>query len=194
MKIEKPIQPPSRGRYGIGCGVLIVGVILFVVFLFTQITGNLPQIQVIVPGTHEINLEKPGKYTVFYEYQSVIDNKIYATGESLSGMMVTLKSKKDFQEVVLSKPFISSTYQAGGRAGASVLEFQIEEPGTYIFTANYPGGVSKPDVVFAIGQFKILGTILGALAIFFGSLAIGGLIIVRTFLKRRKPKEQVVTG
>ena len=174
--------------------MLIVGVVLFVVFLFTQIISNLPQIQVIVPGTHGINLEKPGKYTVFYEYQSVIDNKIYATGESLSGMVVTLKSRKYFQDVVLSKPSTSSTYQAGGRAGTSVLEYEIEEPGTYIFTANYPGGNSNPEVLLAIGQFKILGTTLSSLVIFFGSLTIGGFIIVRTYLKRRKAKERLVVS
>jgi len=153
--------------------------------------GLAPQIQVVVPGTHEIYLAKPGKYTVFYEYQSVIDNRIYATGESLSGMLAKLKSKEDSREVILSKPFGMSTYEAGGRAGVSVLEFEIEEPGTYIFAADYHSGVSGPEIVFAIGQFKIWGTILGGLGIFFGSLFIGGGIIVRTFLKRRESSKQV---
>jgi len=184
--MEKPIQAPSRGHYGIGCAVVIVGIVLFVVFLLTQISGGLPQIQVVVPGTHEIYLAKPGRYTVFYEYRSVVDNEIYATGESMSGMSAMLKSKDDSREVTLSKPSGSSTYEAGGRAGVSVLEFEIEEPGTYIFAADYRSGVSGPEVVFAIGQFKILGTVLGGLGIFFGSLFIGGGIIVRTFLKRRE--------
>ena len=190
--MEKVIEAPSRWHYGIGVAVWIVGFVIFAVFLATLITGILPQIQVVVPGTHEIHLEEPGKYTVFYEYRSVIDSKVYSTGESLSGMWATLKSKEDSREVVLSRPSGSSTYETGGRAGVSVLEFEIDEPGTYIFAANYSDGVSGPDVVLAIGQFKLLGTILGGLGIFFGTLIIGGFIIVRTFLKRRKAGKQMV--
>ncbi len=194
-KMENKVdKAPGRGHYGIGCAVWIVGMVLGVVFLLTQITGGLPQTQVVVPGTHEIYLTKPGKYTVFYEYRSVIDNKIYATGESFSGMSTMLKSKESSREVVLSRPSKSGTYEAGGRAGAAVLEFEIEEPGTYIFAAEYPGGVSGPEVVFAIGQFKLLGTILGGLGILFGSFIIGGFIIARAFLKRWKAGKQVVTA
>jgi len=46
-------------------------------------------------------------------------------------MSVTIRSKKDSQEISLSKPSTSSTYEAGGRAGVSVFKFEIEEPGTY---------------------------------------------------------------
>ena len=192
--MEKTTRPPSGWHYLIGVAVWIVGIALFVVLVITQIAGNLPQVQVVVPGTHEIYLEKPGKYTVFYEYQSVIDNKIYATGESLSGMLVILKSKEDSREIALSRPSTSSSYQAGegGRAGTSVLEFEIEEPGSYILSAQYPGGVSGSDVVFAIGQFNLAGIILGGLGIFFGTLIIGGFIIIRAHLKRRRATESVL--
>ena len=190
--IEKVAKVPSRRSYVIGAAVLIVGVVVCVVFLVTQLFNLLdsivPEIQVVVPGTHEIYLAEPGEYTVFYEYRSVVDNKVYSTGE-ISGMSVILKSKDDQQEVALSKPSGSTTYEVGGRAGESVLEFEIDEPGTYVFTADYSGGVGGPDVVLAIGQFELWGTIrtvLVGLGIFFGAFIIGGFIIVRTFLKRRK--------
>jgi hypothetical protein len=184
--MEKMVEVPSRWHYAIGVAVLIVGFVIFTVLLLTQLTGSTPQIQVVVPGVHEIYLAESGKYTVFYEYQSVIDGRIYLTGESLPPILCTLKSKEDSREVVLSRPSGSGTYEIGGRAGVSMLEFEIEEPGTYIFTANYSDDVSEPEVVFAIGQFKLLSTILISLGILFGTLIVGGFIIVRTFLKRQK--------
>ncbi len=176
-----------------GVAVSIVGFVIFGVFLFNRLSDLAPDIQVVVPGTHEIQLEESGKYTVFYEYRSVVDNKVYSTGESLSGMIVTLQSKKDFREVAMSRPSGSTTYEIGGRAGVSVLEFEIDEPGTYLLTADYAAANSGPDVVFAIGKSNILSTVLIALGIFFGTLIVGGgtvivgvVIIVRAFLKRRK--------
>ncbi len=186
--MEEAIKAPSRWYYVIIVTILVVGFTLFALFLFTQITTIIPQIQVVVPGTHEIYLEKPGKYMIFYEYRSIINSKIYSTGEPISGMSVTIRSKKDSQEIPLSKPSTSSTYEAGGRAGVSVFKFEIEEPGTYILTARYSNGVSGPDIVLAIGQFKLLGAILGGIGILSGVL-ISGFIIIRTLLKRQKARE-----
>ena len=187
-------KAPSRWHYVIGSAVLIVGFAVFGVFLFTRITSLAPDIQVVVPGTHEIYPEDSGKYTVFYEYRSVVDDRIYSTGESLSGLGVTLESKRDSREVAMSTPSGTTTYEIGGRAGVSVLKFEVEEPGTYILSADYVGGASGPDIVLAIGKFNILGTILIALGIFFGTLIVGGFIIVRAFLKRRKASRQMFGG
>ena len=83
------------------------------------------------------------------------------------------------------------SYAIGGRAGRSVLGFEIEEPGSYVFAADYPQGMEGPDVVLAIGQVSIVGTILVSLGIVFGGLIVGVLIIVRTFLKRRTSRAAV---
>ena len=84
-------------------------------------------------------------------------------------------------------------YKEGGRAGVSVFEFEIEYPGNYLFYTEYDGDVSGPDVVFAIGKLETLGTTPVGLCTFFGALIIGGFIIVRTFLKRRKTRKQEVS-
>lgn len=59
------------------------------VFLFSTVFSNLndmaeiPSIQVVVPGSSNITLSQPGKYTIFYEYRSVVGNRIYSTGEEV---------------------------------------------------------------------------------------------------------------
>jgi hypothetical protein len=152
--------------------------------------GMMPEIQVVVPGEHEIHLSDSGTYTVFYEYRSEVDGRVYATAQSLSGLLVALRSKDDFTEVALSSPSGSTTYSVGGRAGVSVLKFEIDEPGTYVLSADYAPGADGPDVVLAIGKLNLLRTILIALAIVFGPLIAGAFVIVRAFLQRRKATKE----
>ena len=40
----------------------------------------------------------------------------------------------------------------------SIFEFEIDSPGTHLFFAKYADDVSGPDVVFAIGKVRTLGT------------------------------------
>lgn len=175
----------------------MIGFVSFVVFLFKQINSQSPKIQVVVPGTHEIELLEPGTYTMFYEYCSVIDSKVYVTGEALPAeILVTLHQKAGDQHVDLQQPSMNNTYNMGGRAGMSLLEFKIDSPGTYIINARYAGDVEKPDIVLAVGQFKIFGVIFGAMGIFFASFIItitGCIIILVAYLKSRKIKKEAQT-
>lgn len=198
--MEAKAKTAIRQKYILGSvlGVLgIIGFILFVVFLFKQIKEQSPKIQLVVPGTHEIELSKPGKYTIFYEYRSVIDNKVFMTGEALPAeILVTLYSRAGAKEVDLEQPSMNNTYNMGGRAGISLLEFDIDSPGTYIINARYAGSVEKPDIVFAVGQFKLFGVIFGAIGIFFASFIIaitGCVIVLVAYLKSRKLMKEAQT-
>jgi hypothetical protein len=87
-----------------------------------------------------------------------------------------------------------STYSFGARKGVSVLQFNIDQPGIYEFSASYPRGQEGPEVVLAMGRGfmkKLMGTIFGGLALFFGSGAIAVAITVVTLLKRQKAKKQL---
>ena len=189
-----------RKKYILGSvfGIIgIIGFIFFVVFLFKQINEQAPKIQLVVPGTHEIELSKPGTYTVFYEYRSVLESKVYVTGEALPAeLLVTLYSRAGAKEVDLKQPSMNNTYNIGGRAALSLLEFNIDNPGTYIINARYAGDVEKPDIVLAIGQFKLFGVIFGAIGILFASLIItitGCIIVLMAYLKSRKIKKESQT-
>jgi hypothetical protein len=45
--------------------------------------AEIPSVQVVVPDSSNITLSQPGKYTIFYEYRSVVGNRIYSTGEGI---------------------------------------------------------------------------------------------------------------
>ena len=73
------------------------------------------------------------------------------------------------------------------------MTFNINQPGIYEFSASYPQGQEGPEIVLAMGQGfmkKLLGTIFGGLALFFGSIAIAIAITVVTLLKRKRAREQ----
>lgn len=180
---------PSRWFYALGAGVILAGVIVFVVLLVTRIPDLAPDIQLVMPGTHEIQLSEAGNYTIFYEYRSVVENRVFASSDTFSGMSVLLRHKESLAEVVLSSPSNSATYEIGGRAGVSMLTFEIEEPGSYIFSGQYGTGSTGQDVVFAIGKFSLLGLIAAAMGSFFGGTIIGAAIIIITLIKRRSPRQ-----
>ena len=186
---------PGRWFYGLAGVVFIVGGSLFTVFLLNGLSSLTEALtQVVVPVKSDITFPEAGKYTIFYEYQSVVGNRLYFTGERLSGLQCTLASKATGYRIALSRPLTRSTYSLGGRKGVSVLEFNIDRPGIYEFSASYPGGHEGPEVVLAMGQGflkNLMGTIFGGLAIFFGSGGIAIAIIVATALKRQKVKKQL---
>ncbi len=191
--MERVIKAPSRSYYVIGVIACIVGIVLFAILLRTPRKAIPPEIQIVVPGSRDLYLPEAGKYTIFYEYLSVIGDKAYSTGEQLSPMLVGLQSRQYYEIFELSTPSRRMEYEVAGRAGVSVFEFEIESPGNYFLFAEYEGDVKGPDVVFAIGKVKTMGTTPTGLGTFYGILIIGGFIIVGTFVKRRKTRKQEVS-
>jgi len=190
--MKKVIKAPSRSHYVIGIAVLIVGLVLFAILSGTPEKAVPPEIQIIVPGGRELYLPEAGKYTIFYEYLSIIDGKTYSTGETLLPMLAGLESQQYYASFEVTKPSRIRKYKVGGRAGVSVFEFEIESSGNYALFTKYAGDVSGPDVVFAIGKLRTLGTTPAGLGALFGTVIIGGFIIVRTFSRRRKTRKQQV--
>ena len=94
----------------IGIVILIVGPAVSSAVLFSSVFSNvgnmavreLQSTQVIVPGSGDITLQQTGKYTIFYEYRSVVGNRIYSTGENIPGIIVNITSKDTGDELPFS--------------------------------------------------------------------------------------------
>jgi hypothetical protein len=180
---------PSRWRYLIGASLILIAVVTCGAFSVTQVYRFVPDIRFVAPGTHEMYLNKSGRYTVFYEYHSAVDGEVYSTGVYPSSISVRIESTSSPQSIKLSSDYSgSSSYSTPKYAGRSVLEFNIDRPGTYIFASEYSGSTAGPDIVFAVGQVNVLSVALKVLGIILGTwiiIGIGVFIIVRTLLKRR---------
>ncbi len=191
-------HPPSRAYYGVAGVVLAAGVALFVVVLLKGIRSIPSKVQqVAAPGTAELTLSRPGDYTIFYEYQSVLGNRVYSTGQGVPGLECTLVSKSTQSPVALTHAAVNSNYSFGGRSGKSVFDFHIEQPGVYEFTSSYPQGEQGEEVVLAVGQgvvTGILSTVFGGLAILFGTIGLTIAIIVITAVKRHNAAKRLKTA
>ena len=190
---------PSRWYYVLAGLVLGAGLAGFGLFLFHGISGLTGGMtQVVVPGEHELTLSKTGAYTVFHEYQSVVDKKVYSmTQGAISGLQCSLRSKLSGEEIPLTQSGMNATYSMGSRSGVSVLDFRIDSPGIYVLSAAYSPGSEGPETVLSVGQGflkQLLLTILGSIGIMFG--AVGGAVAIAatTFVKRRKSRKQIQGG
>jgi hypothetical protein len=137
----------------LGVPFLLAGLGFFVYTLYhgiTHLTDSLTQ--VVVPGRAELNLKRGRTYTVFLEEQSVVRGKVYSTKESIGGLECRVNSIPDGNAVRIVQPKSSTTYTAGGRSGRSVLEFSIQEDGTYGFACDYGGNSPGPEAVLAVGS------------------------------------------
>jgi hypothetical protein len=75
---------PSSWLYALVAVPPLLGIALFAYNLWTgisSISGELTQVE--VPGRATLGLAEPGTYTVFYEYQSTVGERVYATPRNL---------------------------------------------------------------------------------------------------------------
>ena len=185
---------PSRVYYGFAAVIFIGGWVLFALFLLRSLS-KLPEKlqQVVVPGKTDITLAKAGSYTIYHEYRSTIGSRVYSSPRRVSGLQCRLVSEVTGAEIPLSTPLGSSHYSYGSRAGVSLFDFSIDQPGIYEFSGGYSDTGEGPQVVLAIGQGfvgEILLTVFGSLAIVFGCIGLAVAIAVYTAVKRQKARER----
>ena len=104
---------PSLWHYAAAAVCAVTGLVVAIVLVVTPVIGNLPDIQVVMPGEHEIVLEDGGGYTIFYEYSGQVDPRVYSSLGGLQGLGITVRPKAGFSKVELSRPSGSSEYQPG---------------------------------------------------------------------------------
>jgi len=78
--MKNPGKSPSRWCYLIGASLMVLALVTCGVLFVILIESSVPDTRFVVPGTHEAYLQSRGEYTVYYEYSSVFDGEIYATG------------------------------------------------------------------------------------------------------------------
>ena len=187
---------PSRTYYVLPIGSFILGMALFVLVLLENLNSLGDDLsQYVVPGSHKTELTEIGTHTIFYEFTSVVQNEVYSTPQNLPGLKVRLVSPSG-DEVQLRRPSTGGTYSLGGRSGFAVLEFEVQQPGSYQLSAGYGSGVDGPRVVLALGHnfmSRLFRTIITCILIAFSSLAVAVTIAIVIWRKRKKSKELLIS-
>lgn len=184
---------PGRGPYVLAVIVLLAGGYIFADTIISSIGGaSQGLVQVEAPGESEINLTEAGDYTIFYEYRSVVGGRIYSGPESAPSMEISIMEISTGSEIPVSPASFSSEYDLGSRAGRSLMQFNVERPGTYMIRSSL---ISDPDseVVLAVGHGfveGIFGTILKGLIVGFGTIALALGIAAYTYYRRQKAMQE----
>ncbi|AEV68377.1 hypothetical protein [Acetivibrio clariflavus] len=186
--MKTKVSKPSRKLYFVSLGLLLLGMVLFFIVLIQGIysTINVLDTRIIVPGTSIIELRETGKYSVFWEYESVIDGKVFQT-DSINGLKCTLMKVNTGELITLENPSVNSSYSVEGREGKNIYEFNISEAGKYELKAWYENGKSE-ETVLAIGKgfgMTIVRTVLISTIILFVTLGTSISIFIITFRRRK---------
>jgi hypothetical protein len=179
----------SRIWYVVAVAALLAGAFGAGTTIWSGISGlNNALIRVVVPGASELTLAEAGSYTIYHEYESVIDGRIYSS-QSVDGLQVSLTDEAGGVTVPVAPVSGSTRYSLGGHSGVSVLSFDIVRPGKYRLTAAYGAGRSGATAVLAIGQGflgRLLLTIFAAIGLAFTGFAVALAIGLVTFFQRRR--------
>lgn len=192
--MDTEVIKPGKVFYLVSGAVFVIGIILFVVLLLTGITSSVNRLdtRIVVPGTQTIELKETGKYSIYFEYRSVLDGKVYET-ESIVGLMCSLKNTETGQSVNLSNSIINSNYSISGRQGKSIFDFDINKPGKYEFKAWYKSERGE-EAVLAIGKGfggSLVRTILLCIGVLIISLGASIAIFVVTLVRRNRAKKSI---
>ena len=193
---EKEIRP-STWFYVLAIVVFVVGMTACTYIVVNVMPRYNDYIQVVAPAEGDIAFMAPGKYTIYYEYHTTVNGKVYATGENLSGLTCTLIDPDTRYHILLKRPSVSSKYNLDGREGIAILEFKLDKPGIYGFSALYDRRRTGPEVVLAISQISVGGimfTVFGILAILFFTMAVSILIVAIAAVKRSKAKKRIAAA
>jgi len=184
-------QPaPSRAWYLVAALILVAGWAAMATFLLARLGGiSEHMMRVVVPGDAELRLSEPGTYTIFHEYRSSLDGRVYDV-PTLSGLEIAVRALPGRENVSLTQA-MSSSYKLNAVAGRSLFNFEVQQPGAYQISAAYSDGRREPQTVLAVDRGFVGGlllTILGSLALALAGSGIAAAIIVVVAIKRYRAR------
>lgn len=187
--VGSPSITPSGRWFALGgalIGLGIIGGIVLGAVGFLQTSGRIDDFQrVKVPGSGVVNLAETGGHTVYFEYSG-------ASSRAASGTVNLRVLDPDGKHVELRKYDATITYSFGRHEGRAGFSFEAAKPGAYRVTT-----AGSSEVTVAIGPglgSSFVGALLGALALGFGGVTLGVLVIVVVAVKRSANRRKVAAG
>lgn len=150
MNTSKEANKPSKKQFIIPTIVFIICTITSV-FLFQQ--GKVrsvdpPKTSFLVPGTVVLPLDKPGRYTIYLEQDTLFEGKHYTAPEVLEGLKCEVV--KDDKSIKVEPADLSYSYNRAGQKGETYFNFTIESTGDYQITTTLENNEIK-EAVLSVG-------------------------------------------
>ena len=138
---------PSGWRYLLAALLATAGVAAFIVL---QIKDTDPDFRMILRGSQQLDLDN-GSYTLFYEHTTMLNGQVFST-DSIVPAIRFFVIGPDETGIELETLDSNENYDFDGRAGYSMVNFDIESPGMYTIGGGYPDGPAGSIFIFAIGK------------------------------------------
>lgn len=150
-----------------GIKTIITGAVIFTVgafivpllFILPVILGHKHEAQFKAPGGIEVAAEKPGRYYLWNDFQTVYEGKSYDRSESIpDGLEIRIRDAEGHRLQFVSDASISAS--SGSSAKKSIGYVEVEHPGKV--TVQVTGG--SEERIFSFSQpelLRIIGLILG---------------------------------
>lgn len=184
---EQGEKRTSKAWYILGAGVtLVVGLAGFGYLLFTGLVGMADgTIRLNVPDIREVELDRPGGYTVFWETPSGEGHPASDDWAAIGGLIVRVEAMNG-AAIPVGSPGGSSTYSLHGRKGVSIMAFKIESPGRYrIVTDLARSRPVRPVVLAVVPGFagRLLRVILTAFGVLGGAVLLCVALLLWAFTR-----------
>ncbi|HVF52384.1 MAG TPA: hypothetical protein VNC78_02130 [Actinomycetota bacterium] len=155
---QQPLAASSKVRPGawwylLAVAILLVGGGLSAMSIYNGVTGlGKGLARVVVPGSGNVTLEEPGTYIVFHEYISNHEGRSFNTQSARAlPLNLEMRDRSTGEPVSITASAGNFTYSLSGKAGESIAQFSITEPGEFDFFAAY-ADAEGPELVLAIGH------------------------------------------
>ncbi|MCD4784589.1 MAG: hypothetical protein K8T10_12280 [Candidatus Eremiobacteraeota bacterium] len=173
--------------------ILLFGIGFFIFFLVQKVrdlTAGMERFP--MPGSVRVNLEEAGKYSIFHEYKGTYDGKRYHSPRNIAGLELGIKEKKTGRDIQLKRPTASKTYSFSNSAGYGIYDFEIQQPGEYIFTGKFKSGKGNKVILAVTHGFtaRIMKVVVSGLLLLFITiiLAVATLVYgILSLIKKQKP-------
>ncbi len=216
--ITPPAMKPGKIWYWLGALSILAGLVVGGILIANSISTLSKTVdgfgRVRVPGGENCKLvfDKPGRYTIYYEFETKIPQRddacndtggtelITASTSSPLGLDVMLKSVDKPESAPLKTvPSTSGdvSISLNGHSGKAIREVQIDRPGDYVIEVSGGSANSAAEpYVLAVGRGAIVSVasrIVSALAIAGLGGLLGLIVLIVTGSKRRKHRQLLAT-
>ncbi|HEX9258471.1 MAG TPA: hypothetical protein VF855_02970 [Acidimicrobiales bacterium] len=193
----KPKVKPSAGWIWVGVLVIVVGVVgaisLGIAGLVnaSRAVDNFARFVVPDEVPQRLQVERAGKYTVYYESDSDVHGENVVGPDRVPlGLRISVTDSEG-TELEVRRAEDDFSFSFNGRTGESVREVTFPEKGEYVVDASARG----ERFVLAIGKGSVIGRLVpyfvGAGASAFVGIVAGVLIIVIVGVKRSRRRREL---
>lgn len=192
---------PRRVWYLVPLVLLLAGGIPAALMIRDGVRGVGSELErTVAPGPGTVDLDKAGRWTVFYEYRSHFRGGPITAPRRAPSFQILLRSQSSGVERTVLPSNADFNYNLPTGAGYSIGYVDIDEPGLYTVEAE-TGIPETPPSVLAFGHEKgrsvvrlVAGIVVAGLTAFAALLAFALIVFFRSRAKRKIEREQLAYG